>query len=146
MEDLIALASLAAIAFGAATILPLQSEILFIGLIVGGDTSLPLLLLVASVFNTLGSCVNYWLGWYLDRFEGKKWFPASPRQMERARNWYNKWGVWALLLSWAPLGDAMTVIAGVMRTNFWLFTLLVGISKTSRYIVVMWLTVATGYA
>ena len=38
------------------------------------------------------------------------------------------------LVSWAPAGDIMTVVAGVLRTPLWLFLLLVGIAKTSRYI------------
>ena len=30
--------------------------------------------------------------------------------------WYGKWGRWSLLLSWVPIGgDALTVIAGVLR-------------------------------
>ena len=60
--------------------------------------------------------------------------------MARAERWYARWGVWTLLLSWAPLGDAFTVIAGVLRTPVWLFLLLVTIAKTGRYIVLAWIT------
>jgi membrane protein YqaA with SNARE-associated domain len=36
----------------------------------------------------------------------------------------------------------LTIVAGVMRTNVWLFFLLVGIAKTIRYIVVALITAA----
>lgn len=32
---------------------------------------------------------------------------------------FQKYGVWSLLMAWAPIGaDALTFIAGVMRVNF----------------------------
>ena len=33
----------------------------------------------------------------------------------------------------------LTVVAGVLRVPFWLFTLLVGIGKAARYAVFIWL-------
>jgi len=138
-ETAAALVGLFVAAFGAATLLPFQSEIALGALLALDSAPRSLLLLVASTGNTLGSVVNYWLGLTVDRFEGKRWFPASPAQMARARAVYRRWGVWTLLLSWAPFADVITLIAGVLRTPFWLFLLLVGIAKTSRYIVVIWL-------
>lgn len=44
--------------------------------------------------------------------------------------------VWSLLLSWMPLfGDALTVIAGVLREPLWSFLILVTVAKTGRYLV-----------
>ncbi|WP_323007415.1 YqaA family protein [Pseudorhodobacter sp.] len=121
-------------AFVAATVVPFQSEVLFVALQVAGHVSLVWLVVVASLGNTLGALVNYYIGHGITRFEGKRWFPASPAQMIRAERWFQRWGIWVLLLSWLPVGDIMTVVAGVMRTRLWLFLLLVGIAKTSRYI------------
>ena len=109
-------------------------------MLVGEVTAVWLLFLTASVGNTLGSAVNYWLGLAIDRFEGRWWFPVSEQQMARARAWYLRWGVWSLLLSWAPFADPLTVIAGVLRTPFWLFLALVAAAKTGRYAVVIWLS------
>ena len=128
------LAGLFAVAFVAATIVPLQSEILFVALQLAGKVEPWLLVLVASIGNTAGSVVNYALGRGITRFEQKKWFPATPAQMAKAETWFARWGVWVLLVSWAPGGDVATVVAGVMRTNLALFVLLVGIAKTSRYV------------
>jgi len=129
-----------AFAFAAATFLPFPSEILFATLQVQGAAPLWLLIVVASVGNTLGSVVNYAIGWQVTRFANRRWFPATPTQMQRAQTWFARWGVWSLLLSWAPMGDAVTLMAGVMRTPLWLFVLLVGLAKSARYCVLAALT------
>jgi membrane protein YqaA with SNARE-associated domain len=131
-------------AFGAATILPFQSEVVFVGLQLAGTASLTWLIVVASVGNTLGAVVNYVMGRGIERFRTRRWFPVNTAQLARAQRWYARWGVWTLLMSWAPLGDAFTVIAGVMRTPAWLFLLLVSIAKAGRYIVLAWLTTQAG--
>ncbi|MGB3278542.1 MAG: YqaA family protein [Pseudorhodobacter sp.] len=128
------LAGLFLAAFVAATIIPFQSEVFFVALQAAGHVPVVWLVVVASIGNTLGALVNYFIGFGITRFEGKSWFPATPEQMARAEGWFERWGVWALLVSWLPVGDVMTVVAGVMRTPLWLFLLLVGIAKTTRYI------------
>lgn len=138
---LAALAGLFLAAFGAATILPFQSEVVFAVLMIEEVSPVWLLVTVASIGNTLGSVVNYFMGLFIEHWKDRRWFPATPRQLERVRVWYLKYGVWTLLLSWAPFGDPITVIAGVLRTPFWLFLLLVSIAKTGRYIVLAWLMV-----
>jgi membrane protein YqaA with SNARE-associated domain len=139
---LLQLAALFAAAFGAATVLPFQSEVVFVGLQLAGDVGLVWLVVVASIGNVLGAVVNYLLGRWLEHFRGRRWFPATDRQLARAQDWYNRWGVWTLLLSWAPFGDAFTVIAGTMRTPLWLFLALVSLAKTGRYAALAWATAA----
>jgi membrane protein YqaA with SNARE-associated domain len=141
-SDLLSLSSLFIVAFGAATILPFQSEIVFVALQLRGDIPIEWIILFASVGNILGSGLNYALGRVIERYRGRRWFSVSDAQLDKARAWYLKWGVWTLLFSWAPLGDALTIVAGVMRTNVWLFFLLVSIAKTVRYIVVAMVTAA----
>ncbi len=137
-------AGLFAAAFGAATILPFQSEVVFVALQVAGSASVLALVVVASIGNTLGAVVNYVMGRGIERFRHRRWFPVNAAQLARAQRWYARWGVWTLLLSWAPLGDGFTVIAGMMRTPVWLFVLLVTIAKTGRYIALAWLTAQAG--
>lgn len=129
-----------AAAFGAATILPLQSEIVFVALQLQETIPVWLIVVVASVGNIGGAVVNYALGRGLERTRQSRWFPVSAKQLDRAQDWYGRWGVWTLLLSWAPLGDAFTVVAGVMRTPLWQFVSLVTLAKTGRYIVLAWAT------
>ncbi len=101
MPGLVAYLTMFATAFGAATILPFQSEIVFFELQRRG-APLGLLVLVASIGNILGSAVNYALGVWIEHFRHRRWFPVTEDQLDRAQVWYNRWGVWSLLLSWAP--------------------------------------------
>ncbi|MEX0409282.1 YqaA family protein [Aquibium sp. LZ166] len=136
MDDLAILAGLFAIAFGAATIFPAQSEAALVGLLVAGTHSPVLLVAVASLGNVLGAVVNWALGRGVERFRDRKWFPVGPAALDRATGWYRKWGRWSLLLSWAPIGgDALTVAAGVLREPLSSFVVLVTIAKTARYVV-----------
>ena len=129
--------SLFAVAFLAATVFPAQSELLLVYLLRSGEHSWWLLLTVATLGNVLGSIVNWILGRSIERFQRRRWFPVSNRALERAEHWYRRWGKWSLLLSWAPLiGDALTVIAGVLRMPFATFLALVVIAKAGRYGVV----------
>ena len=121
-------------AFGAATLLPMQSEAVLVGLMISGHYSLWLLLGVATIGNVLGSVVNWLLGRSVERFKDRRWFPVSPRHLEKARTHYQRWGHWSLLLSWVPIiGDPLTLVAGVMREPFWRFLVLVTLAKGARY-------------
>ncbi|MCA2013022.1 DedA family protein [Cereibacter sphaeroides] len=140
MTLIAALAGLFAAAFVAATVLPFQSEIIFAGLQVAGMAPVWLLVVVASIGNTLGTYVNYWLGWRLETAGGHRWLKIPDDKFARARRWWDRWGVWMLLASWLPIGDLTTVIAGAMRTPLWLFTLMVAVAKTGRYIVLALIT------
>jgi len=128
-------------AFGAATLLPTQSEAVLVGLLISGHYSLWLLLGVATAGNVLGSVVNWLLGRSVERFKDRRWFPVSPRHLEKTRTHYQRWGHWSLLLSWVPIiGDPLTLVAGVMREPFWRFLVLVTLAKGARYGVLAMLT------
>ena len=132
------LAGLFLVAFSAATLLPGGSEAALLALDALGGRSTLTLLAVASAGNVLGAVANYWLGRGALRFQDRRWFPASPAALEKGRAWFARWGKWSVLLAWAPvIGDPITVAAGVMRMNFALFTLLVTLSKTLRYMALL---------
>ncbi|MGG5811520.1 YqaA family protein [Falsiroseomonas sp. CW058] len=135
MGEVAILGGLFLAAFGAASILPMQSEPVLVALLLLGDHPPWLLVLVASIGNTLGSCLNWALGRAVERLRGRRWFPVKPDALLRAEGWYRRFGRWSLLLSWAPLvGDPLTVVAGVLREPFWTFLLLVAVAKTGRYL------------
>ena len=61
--------------------------------------------------------------------------------LQRAQNWYRRYGKWSLLLSWAPIiGDPLTVAAGIMKEPLPVFLLLVTIAKVGRYVVLALVT------
>ena len=63
-------------AFGAATLLPLQSEAVLLGLIWQGSYSAALLIMIASAGNILGSCVNWYLGFKIEQYKHKNGFQS----------------------------------------------------------------------
>jgi membrane protein YqaA with SNARE-associated domain len=129
------------VALGAATLLPLQSELVLAGLLASGEYSVVTLLIVASTGNILGSCVNWWLGRYIEHFRERRWFPVKPNALEKASAWYHRYGRWSLLMSWAPvIGDPLTLVAGVLREPWWSFLILVSIAKVARYLMIAGVT------
>jgi membrane protein YqaA with SNARE-associated domain len=126
------------LAFVAATILPAQSEAVLAGMVISGRYDTALLLAFATAGNVLGSVTNWLLGHVALRFQDRRWFPAKGAALARAEGWYRRWGRWTLLLSWAPIGgDALTVVAGILREPLLSFLLLVTAAKLGRYIVVV---------
>jgi membrane protein YqaA with SNARE-associated domain len=125
-------------AFLAATVLPFQSEVVLFALLLTEHYPWWLLVIIASVGNTLGSAANWLLGRLLARFEERRWFPVKRETIARAENWYHRYGRWSLLLSWMPfIGDPLTIAAGVLREPFPVFVILVAIAKTARYLAVV---------
>jgi len=127
-------------AFVAATLLPFYSEVVLVAMLArGGDPTG--LLIAATVGNTLGAVVNWYLGRFLLRFETRPWFPFKPHQVHRAQAWFLRYGKWSLLMAWLPVGgDALTFYAGIMRVPIGQFLVLTGIGKGVRYAVVIALT------
>jgi membrane protein YqaA with SNARE-associated domain len=125
--------------FLAATLIPASSEALLLVLFQQGYTPW-LLWLAATTGNTLGSCVNWFLGREIVRFRDRRWFPVSPQQLQKAQALFNRYGTWSLLLAWLPVvGDPLTLVAGVLRVRFVLFLLLVATGKSLRYAVVIYM-------
>jgi membrane protein YqaA with SNARE-associated domain len=125
-------------AFLAATLVPAASELVLAGTLHAGGGEPWMLLALASTGNTLGSVVNWLLGRFLLRWRDARWFPVKPAALDRATRWFNRFGVWSLLLAWVPVvGDPLTLVAGILRVNFWLFVTLVALGKTARYLVVL---------
>ncbi|MCP1445754.1 membrane protein YqaA with SNARE-associated domain [Pseudomonas sp. GGS8] len=121
-------------AFGAASLLPLQSEAVLVGLLLSDPYWLWSLLAVATLGNVLGSLLNWWLGRGIERFRERRWFPVSPHHLQQAQKHYQRYGHWSLLLSWVPIiGDPLTLVAGVLREPLGRFLMIVTLAKGARY-------------
>lgn len=139
---LLELTGLFSAAFLSASFFPFQSELVFIAMLATDHYSDWVLLAVASIGNTLGSALNWWLGRGIAHFENRRWFPIKRVALERAERWFTRWGKWSLLLSWVPIiGDPLTMIAGVLRMRFLPFIVIVGIAKTVRY-TALWILIS----
>ena len=124
----------------AATILPLSSEIVLTTMLLTNLFEKNILLIVASSGNILGSIFNWYLGKKITIFQDRKWFPVSPEQLNKSQKYFQKYGLWSLLLAWVPvIGDPLTLLAGVLKVRFSIFFILVSISKISRYVFILYL-------
>lgn len=122
-------------AFGAATLLPLPSEVVLAAQIKAGSANISGLLVAATIGNVGGALLNWWLGRWLRHYENRRWFPFTPEGIARASTLFQRWGVWTLLLSWLPIvGDPLTLVAGLLRVRLAAFIPLVTIGKAARYI------------
>lgn len=130
MPPWLAYFSLFILAFLAASLLPMGSEWWLLLLLSQGQ--LPWMLwLVATVGNTLGSVLNYGMGYYARHWVQRRQHHERWQQAER---WFDRYGIWSMLLAWLPIvGDPLTLVAGVLRANFGLFLLLVALGKAARY-------------
>jgi len=137
MTDLLAYLGLFVTALGAATVLPMQSEAVLVGLLISDRFSAVWLVAVASLGNVLGAIANWMLGRGIERFRDHRWFPIGPAALERAQRWYRRFGKWSLLGSWLPIvGDPITLVGGVLREPLATFILLVAIAKVGRYMAI----------
>lgn len=120
--------------FAGATLLPGGSEILLYNIVMREPERLWPALLLATLGNTLGAIVTYWLGRVVPR-------PLKPRALQ----WAQRYGAAALLLSWLPLiGDALVLAAGWLRIPLLAATLFIVLGKFARYLVVVY--AATAFA
>ena len=110
-------------AFVSATLFPGGSEAVLLALIHHWPEELVLALSVATVGNTLGSMTSYVIG---------RLFPK--KVSGRAIEWFERWGVWALLFAWLPVvGDALPVAAGWLRIGWVKSLIFILIGKALRY-------------
>lgn len=141
-HTLTALIGLFLVAFVAATIFPMQSELVLSGMLLTTGIHPVLLVATASVGNVLGAVINWWLGRKAETFKDKRWFPVKPAALANAQRFYQRYGRWALLGSWVPfIGDPLTIAAGLMREKLSVFLILVTIAKVGRYSFLAWLLI-----
>ncbi|MCT7601068.1 YqaA family protein [Aliarcobacter butzleri] len=125
------------VSFISATLFPLGSEALLIYDIKEGY-NIYLLLFFATLGNSLGSIVNYYLGLKGEEYLIEKNL-IKEKYINISINYFDKYGFITILLSWLPIiGDPITFVAGILKYDFKKFVILVTIAKLSRYIFIAW--------
>lgn len=118
--------------FLSATLLPGSSEATLLAALSYSSYSPLYLLVIATLGNTCGGFLNYLLG---------LWLPNRTEITSRSRRsliWLQKYGYWALLLSWLPLiGDAICVTAGWLRMKPLYSFLCILSGKAIRYVILI---------
>jgi len=128
----------------ASTILPFGSEGILIYL-VQKNFNIPALVLVASTGNFLGACTSYYIG-FKGRVLVEKYLKLNPKELNRAEKLFTRYGYYTLLFTWLPfIGDAITVVGGLLRLDFRIFSVFVFTGKFLRYLAVAYVT-AVGFS
>ena len=126
------LSSLFVVSFVSATLLPMGSEPAVFGLIKLNPHLFWPAVGVATVGNTLGGAVTWWMGLashkVVDRYQ------HSPHHL-RALDWLERLGPKACLLAWLPVvGDPLCGVAGWLKLPFWPCVAYMAIGKFARYL------------
>jgi uncharacterized protein HI_0489 len=130
-------------AFLSATVLPGNSEIIFIVLAIPKlalgtwlSTDIFLLLFMATLGNGLGSLTTYGIGRWLPQFR-----PKNHRTLWVIKQ-LQRYGSLTLLLSWLPVvGDLFCALAGWLRLNFIVSCFFIFLGKLVRYVALLFLSV-----
>ncbi|GAB1387064.1 YqaA family protein [Melaminivora sp.] len=149
------------VALVSATLLPLGSEPAVFGLVQLNPQLFWPAIAVATVGNTLGGAISWWMGrgahqaWQVARQRRALPIQAqaqartgAPRELSRhqrrARIWLRRWGARACLLSWLPVvGDPLCAVAGWLRLPFWPCLGYMAVGKFLRYLTMTWLLLHT---
>jgi membrane protein YqaA with SNARE-associated domain len=121
------------VSFISATLLPLGSEPVVFGLVKLSPQLFWPTILVATMGNTLGGAVSWWMGLaghqVIDRY-------GHSKIHLRALDWLERIGPKACLLSWLPVvGDPLCAVAGWLKLPFLPCVFYMMIGKFLRYVV-----------
>ena len=121
----------------AGSILPFSSEVVLTILVqMGADPTL--CLISASVGNTIGGLLCYWLG-YLGNMEWiERWLKIEKQKMDKVSGFVKRYGAVMGLFGVLPwVGEAIIVLLGLMRANVYVTTITMFIGKFIRYLLIV---------
>ena len=114
------------VSFLSATLLPLGSEPAVFGYAKLNPGQFWVVVAVATVGNTLGGIVDYWIGRGAKRLSG--------RHETRYLVWFERLGPKVLFFSFLPaVGDPLCAVAGWLRLPFWQSVAWMALGKLTRY-------------
>jgi membrane protein YqaA with SNARE-associated domain len=120
------------VSFISATLLPLGSEPVVFGLVKLNPAMFWPAVLVATLGNTLGGSVSWWMGYGAE--QAYEHFSHKPLE-SRALRWLQRFGPKTCLLSWLPgIGDPLCALAGWMKMPFWPCVAYMAVGKFARYV------------
>ena len=121
----------------AGSILPFSSEVVMTILVqMGADPTM--CLISASVGNTIGGLLCYWLG-YLGNMEWiERWLKIEKQKMDKVSGFVKRYGAMMGLFGVLPwVGEAIIVLLGLMRANVYVTTITMFIGKFVRYLLII---------
>src|SRR5512133_57419 len=125
------LSSVFVVSFVSATLLPLGSEPAVFGLVELNASLFWPAIAVATIGNTLGGAVTWWMGLASHKVVDK--YQHSKHHL-RALAWLERLGPKACLLAWLPVvGDPLCAVAGWLKLPFWPCVAYMAVGKLARY-------------
>lgn len=124
--------------FVSATLFPGGSELLLIYYVQNNPSELWWYFSAVTLGNSLGALSTYFFGYYLHR-------GIQKAKNKYAKTWVfcQKYGLWALLLSWLPIvGDFIPLAAGALKLPILRAILFITTGKALRYGVITFTTLS----
>ncbi len=142
----VGLSAVFAVSLVSATLLPLGSEPAVFGLVKLNPAMFWPAVAVATLGNTLGGAISWWMGYGAERAYERVTHQSGEL---RALGWLRRFGAKACLLSWLPVvGDPLCAVAGWLRLPFWPCVAYMAVGKCLRYITMtaalLWLFPSAG--
>ncbi len=121
----------------AGSILPFSSEAVLAVLVqMGADPVI--CLLSASVGNTLGGLLCYWLGYLGDMSTIERWLKIDGAKIAKVEGFVRKRGAWMGVFGVLPwVGEVIIVLLGLMRCNVYITTASMFVGKFVRYLLLL---------
>ena len=125
-------------AFISSTIAPGGSEAVLAYMIASGHYQVELIVIVATIGNTLGAMTTWGLG-----ILTAKRFPVATllsANKQKALNMVREKGIWTLFFTWLPvIGDALCFAGGWLKLPFLQACFIILLGKLGRYAVIAWM-------
>jgi membrane protein YqaA with SNARE-associated domain len=122
-------------AFISSTIAPGGSEAVLAYLVNSQQHAVTVLVVIATIGNTLGALTTWWLGvWAATKYPAET---LLSDQQRKSLQYVRRWGSWALLFSWLPLvGDGLCFAGGWLKLSLFSSVMAILFGKALRYIAV----------
>ncbi len=125
------------VSYLSATVVPFSEQFAVVGMLTLGYSAV-IIVIVATAGSFLGALTNYFVGQKGSEFVFSRYISIDEKNLNRAEGFFGRWGSFVLLFSWLPLlGDAITVVAGVLHLDLRVFTIWVLIGRLARQIIVV---------
>jgi membrane protein YqaA with SNARE-associated domain len=125
-------------AFISSTIAPGGSEAVLAYMVASGHYQVGMIVIVATIGNTLGAMTT----WFLGVLAARKYSVATllPANKQKALDFVRKKGIWTLFFTWLPVvGDVLCFAGGWLRLPLFQACLIILLGKLGRYAVIAWL-------